>query len=241
MKSNTKEIEQIIKNSNNIVFFGGAGVSTESGIPDFRSQDGIYRQKYPYPPERILSYSFFIEHPDIFYDFNRSRIIKHIINAVPNPAHIKLAAWEKNGKLKAVITQNIDRLHQKAGSREVLELHGSMYENYCMSCKKIYDISCFNKEGTIRCSCGGIIHPGCVLFEEALDESVITRSIRYIMEADVLITAGTSAVVYPAAGLIHHYKGKKMILINKDTSVSENSADYVVYGKVGEILGSMNI
>lgn len=236
MLSDIETVSKILEESSNIVFFGGAGVSTESGIPDFRSDDGIYNQEYEYPPEQIVSRSFFLNNPEAFYDFFRKKSLTYILNSKPNTAHKKLAEWENEGKLKAVVTQNIDGLHQRAGSKNVLELHGSLNNNYCVECGKIYDLEYIeSSSGVARCSCGGIIHPGAVLFEEALDQEVLKKSIQYIADADVLIVAGTSGVVYPAAGLIEYYTNDKMILINKNPNIDEKSADYLLIGKVGEI------
>lgn len=236
--NNIEELKEIVNNSNNIVFFGGAGMSTESGIPDFRSQDGIYNQKYDYPPEEILSYTFFMRNPKVFYEFYREKIISPMVKANPNKGHIKLAQWEKEGKLKAVITQNIDSLHQRAGSKTVYELHGANEKNYCIKCKNIVDFDYLLKsEGICKCpKCGGIIHPGIVLYEEGLDDYTVEKSVEAIENCDVMIVAGTSLRVYPAAGLINYYRGNKLVLINLDTSVSTSRINCVVQGKVGEVL-----
>lgn len=236
--NNIEELKEIVNNSNNIVFFGGAGMSTESGIPDFRSQDGIYNQKYDYPPEEILSYTFFMRNPKVFYEFYREKIISPMVKANPNKGHIKLAQWEKEGKLKAVITQNIDSLHQRAGSKTVYELHGANEKNYCIKCKNIVDFDyLLNSEGICKCpKCGGIIHPGIVLYEEGLDDYTVEKSVEAIENCDVMIVAGTSLRVYPAAGLINYYRGNKLVLINLDTSVSTSRINCVVQGKVGEVL-----
>ena len=234
------QIKNIIEKSDNIVFFGGAGVSTESGIPDFRSADGIYHQKYAYPPEQILGYSFFTQHPDVFYQFYREKILDCSINAKPNAAHIKLAEWEKQNKLKAVITQNIDTLHEEAGSKNVLHLHGKIEDNYCNKCNKYFSLDEINKQkGIAYCdACGGVIHPGIVLYEESLDAATIEKSIQYISDADVLIIGGTSLSVYPAAGFIQYYRGNKMIFINM-VDVSNHYINYFIQGKVGEVLSQM--
>ena len=209
----TEKLKELVDGSNNIVFFGGAGVSTESGIPDFRSTDGLYHQQYDYPPETILSHSFFMRNPEEFYRFYKNKML--CLDAKPNMAHKKLAELEKAGKLKAVITQNIDGLHQAAGSKEVLELHGSVHRNYCMKCGKFYDAEyMLHAEGVPTCSCGGMIKPDVVLYEEGLDMTVMSKSIQAIRDADVLIIGGTSLIVYPAAGLIDYYRGNKLAVIN---------------------------
>lgn len=232
---NIEILKEWIKESNNIVFFGGAGVSTESNIPDFRSVDGLYNQKYDYPPETILSHSFFVRNTDKFYEFYRDKMLYP--DAKPNNAHLALAKLEKEGKLKAVITQNIDGLHQAAGSHEVMELHGSVLRNYCMKCHKFYDEKyILGTKGIPECECGGIIKPDVVLYEEGLDENILTKSIRYISEADMLIVAGTSLTVYPAAGLINYYKGRKLVLINKSATGYDNYANLVIDNAVGETL-----
>ena len=211
------ELKKLVDGSDNIVFFGGAGVSTESGIKDFRSVDGLYRQKFKYPPGTMLSHTFFETHTEEFYDFYRSKML--VPDAQPNAAHRKLAQWEREGKLKAVITQNIDGLHQKAGSREVLELHGSVLRNYCRRCGKFYGVEAVAAStGVPRCACGGIIKPDVVLYEESLDEAVMEKALQYIANADVLIIGGTSLVVYPAAGLVRYYRGSKLVVINKDAT-----------------------
>lgn len=231
-------LRTIINESNNIVFFGGAGVSTESNIPDFRSVDGIYSQQYDYPPETILSHTFFMKNPEEFYRFHKNKMI--FADAKPNAAHLKLAQWENEGKLKAVITQNIDGLHQAAGSKKVLELHGSIHKNYCMSCGKKYPLEYIIKsEGVPRCDCGGIVRPDVVLYEEGLDQNVLSESIKYILEADVLIVGGTSLVVYPAAGLIDYYPRNKLVLINKTSTPKDAKADLVITGSIGEIFSKI--
>lgn len=235
MNSKVEELKKIISESDNIVFFGGAGVSTESGIPDFRSVDGLYHQKYDYPPEEILSHTFFWKKTEAFYKFYRDKMI--IEGASPNKAHLALAKLEKQGKLKAVITQNIDGLHQAAGSSEVLELHGSTLRNYCVNCGNFYDIEFIkNCEGVPRCNCGGLIKPDVVLYEEGLDQGTIRKAIKYISEAKVLIIAGTSLSVYPAAGLIDYFNGEKIILINRDATARDRIANLVINEKVGEVL-----
>lgn len=238
MNQAIETLRQWIEESDNIVFFGGAGVSTESGIPDFRSVDGLYNQKYKYPPETILGHSFFVRNPEEFYEFYRDKLIAPW--AKPNAAHLKLAQWEAKGKLKAVITQNIDGLHQMAGSNEVLELHGSVHRVYCSKCHKKYPESYVNDStGVPLCTCGGVIRPDVVLYEEPLDDSVVSKAIRYIRNADVLIIGGTSLNVYPAAGLIYYYTGKKLVLINRSTTPANAQADLVVHGKIGEVFSQI--
>lgn len=238
MDTNIEKLSEIIRNSDNIVFFGGAGVSTESGIPDFRSVDGLYNQKYDYPPETILSHTFYRRNTKEFYRFYRDKML--CLDAKPNAAHLKLAQWEKEGKLKAVITQNIDGLHQAAGSREVLELHGSVMRNYCEDCGKAYEVEyILNSEDVPKCSCGGGIKPDVVLYEEGLDQEILQKSVKYISEADVLIIGGTSLAVYPAAGLIDYYRGNKLILINKTPTSRDSVADLVVQGSIGEIFSQL--
>lgn len=238
----TKEIEQldeIIRGTDNIVFFGGAGVSTESGIPDFRSVDGLYNQKYDYPPETILSHTFYRRHTAEFYRFYRDKML--CLDARPNAAHLKLAEWEKKGKLKAVVTQNIDGLHQAAGSKVVLELHGSVLRNYCEDCGKAYDAEyILHSEGVPKCSCGGGIKPDVVLYEEGLNQNTLQQAVHYISKADVLIIGGTSLAVYPAAGLIDYYSGNKLILINKTPTPRDSAADLVVQGSIGEIFSQLS-
>ena len=229
-------LKKWLDESSNIVFFGGAGVSTESGIPDFRSVDGLYNQQYDYPPETILSHSFYMRKPEEFYRFYRNKML--FPNAEPNRAHKALARLEKMGKLKAVVTQNIDGLHQKAGSREVLELHGSVLRNYCTRCGKFYGLDAIlNSTGVPKCTCGGTIKPDVVLYEEGLDQETIEKSVKYIANADVLIIGGTSLTVYPAAGLIDYYRGHKLVLINKSVTPMDNRADLVISGPIGEVLG----
>ncbi|WP_129724160.1 NAD-dependent protein deacylase [Xylanivirga thermophila] len=228
-----------IRESNNIVFFGGAGTSTESNIPDFRTQDtGLYdkNHKYPYPPEVMISHSFFIQHTRDFYDFYKTNMVYK--DAKPNDAHKTLAKLEEEGKLKAVITQNIDGLHQKAGSKNVLELHGSIYRNYCMECNKKYDLDyILNTDNVPKCKvCGGIVRPDVVLYQEGLDMEVLNRAIWYIKNADMLIVGGTSLVVYPAAGLVDYYNGNKLVLINRDETPYDNTADLIIHDSIGKVL-----
>ena len=231
-------LKKWIDESDNIVFFGGAGVSTESGIPDFRSTDGLYHQKYAYPPETILSHTFFRTKTEEFFKFYRDKML--YLDAEPNAAHTKLAEWEAQGKLKAVITQNIDGLHQKAGSRNVLELHGSVLRNYCENCGKFYDVETVkDAEGIPKCGCGGTIKPDVVLYEEGLDNKILTSSVHYIQEAEVLIIGGTSLAVYPAAGLLDYYRGNKLVLVNKTPTPKDKVADLVVQGSIGEICGML--
>lgn len=234
MEQKAAILQKWIDESGNIVFFGGAGVSTESGIPDFRSVDGLYHQKYDFPPETILSHSFYRGRTEEFYRFYRDKML--CLDAKPNAAHRKLAELEEAGKLKAVITQNIDGLHQAAGSKKVLELHGSVLRNYCENCGKFYDVETVkNSEGVPRCECGGIIKPDVVLYEEGLDNRTLTSSVRYIQEADVLIIGGTSLAVYPAAGLLDYYQGNKLVLVNKTPTPKDGMADLIVQGSIGEI------
>ena len=230
-----EEFKKLIEESNNIVFFGGAGVSTESGIPDFRSKDGLYNQKYKFPPEEILSHTFFMRETEEFYKFYKDKM--NSLKYKPNITHTKLAELESKGKLKAVITQNIDGLHQKAGSKKVLELHGSVLRNYCMECNKFYNAEYIfeNKETIPKCECGGIIKPDVVLYEEGLDDNIVQESIKSIEEADMLIIGGTSLTVHPASGLIHYYKGNKLILINKDSTSYDNIANLVINKRLGEV------
>lgn len=238
MENNMELLRQWINESNNIVFFGGAGVSTESGIPDFRSVDGLYHQKYKYPPETILGHSFFVQKPKAFYEFYRDKLIAPW--AKPNAAHLKLAQWEAEGKLKAVITQNIDGLHQMAGSKEVLELHGSVHRCYCAKCHKPYHASYINEStGIPVCECGGIVRPDVVLYEEPLDEAIMDKAIQYIHNADVLIIGGTSLNVYPAAGLLYYYRGNKLVLINRSSTPANAQANLVIHGKIGEVFSQL--
>ena len=238
------QLQEIIDSSSNIVFFGGAGVSTESGIPDFRSQDGLYHLKYKYPPETIISHSFFVKRPEDFYEFYKDKMLA--LDAEPNPAHLKLAQLEEVGKVRAVITQNIDGLHQKAGSREVLELHGSVLRNYCTRCGAFYDAAYIkNAAGIPKCEkCGGTIKPDVVLYEEGLDMGIMNKAVSYIQNAEVLIIGGTSLVVYPAAGLIdyfHRGKGHKLVLINKSATARDAGADLVITDPIGAVFDRIRV
>lgn len=238
MDSGIQQLKKWVEDSNNIVFFGGAGVSTESGIPDFRSVDGLYNQKWRYPPETILSRSFFDRDPEEYYRFHREKLV--VENVRPNAAHIRLAQLEQEGKLKAVVTQNIDGLHQAAGSKNVLELHGSILRAYCSKCRKIYPAELINHgQGVPRCGCGGVIRPDIVLYEEPLDESVLTAAIECIRKADVLIVGGTSLNVYPAAGLINYYKGNKLALVNLSETPYDSYADLVIHEKIGQVFSQL--
>lgn len=229
-------LKKWLAESNNIVFFGGAGVSTESNIPDFRSTDGLYNQQYAYPPETILSHTFYMKKTEEFYRFYRNKML--FPNAEPNRAHKALVKLEAEGRLKAVVTQNIDGLHQKAGSKEVLELHGSVLRNYCQRCGKFHGIEAIlHSDGIPKCECGGTIKPDVVLYEEGLDQHTIQRSVYHISNADILIIGGTSLTVYPAAGLIDYYNGSKLVLINKSVTPMDSRADLVISGSIGEILG----
>lgn len=238
MDQQTDKLREWVAQSDNIVFFGGAGVSTESGIPDFRSVDGLYNQQYKYPPETIISRSFFDTDTAEFYRFYKDKMLA--LDAKPNAAHVKLAEWERIGKLRAIVTQNIDGLHQAAGSRQVLELHGSVHRNYCMRCRRAFDAR-FVKDasGVPRCPCGGLVKPDVVLYEESLDEQVIAQSVQYIAQADMLIIGGTSLVVYPAAGLIQYYRGRKLVLVNKTPTPADSRADLVVHGNIGELFAQL--
>lgn len=238
MDENIRKLKELIDGSDNIVFFGGAGVSTESGIPDFRSVDGLYHQTFKYPPETILSHTFYETHTEEFYQFYRAKMLAP--DARPNAAHYKLAQWEREGRLKAVITQNIDGLHQKAGSREVLELHGSVLRNYCTRCGKFYDLDfILHTTGVPRCECGGVVKPDVVLYEEPLDENVMAQAIRYIRQADVLLIGGTSLVVYPAAGLVQYYRGSKLAVVNKGATGAALRAAVTVDGPIGQTLAQL--
>jgi len=235
-----QELQDIITNYSNIVFFGGAGVSTESGIPDFRSVDGLYNQRYDYPPETILSHTFFVNHTKEFYDFHRDKMI--CLSAKPNAAHLKLAEMEAKGKLEAVITQNIDGLHQMAGSQNVFELHGSVHRNICQSCGKIFSAEYIAETtGIPHCDCGGTIKPDVVLYEESLNADVLTKSVRFISQADVLIVGGTSLNVYPAAGLIDYYHGNHLILINQSSTPYDHRADLIIHDKIGAVFSQISI
>lgn len=234
MDESVERLKELVSRCDNIVFFGGAGVSTESGIPDFRSVDGLYSQKYDYPPETILSHDFFIKNTSQFYRFYREKML--FPDAEPNDAHRALSELEKKGKLRAVITQNIDSLHQKSGSRNVLELHGSVHRNYCMKCSRFYDLEyMMNSRDIPRCECGGIIKPDVVLYQEGLDNDTIEKAIRYISQAEMLIIGGTSLGVYPAAGLVDYFRGKDLVLINKGATSRSCRASLVIDRKIGEV------
>lgn len=241
MSTDSSVLQEIIDDSKNIVFFGGAGVSTESGIPDFRSVDGLYHQKYPYPPEEILSHSFFTENTEEFYRFYRDKML--CPDAKPNAAHKKCAELERAGRLSAVVTQNIDGLHQKAGSKNVYELHGSVHRNYCRDCGKLFHAEfILHTEGIPRCSrCGGIVKPDVVLYEEALDDRTVRGAVKSIANADTLIIAGTSLTVYPAAGMVNYFNGKHLVLINRDKTPMDPAADFVFHKKVGELFGNITV
>ena len=233
-----EKLKQWISESERIVFFGGAGVSTESGIPDFRSVDGLYNQKFEYPPERIISHSFFERKPEYFYRFYREKMMP--LGFEPNITHRVLARWEEEGKLSAVVTQNIDGLHQKAGSQEVLELHGSVWRNYCRRCRTFYGLDAItDSTGVPRCTCGGVIKPDVVLYEEGLDEDVLDRAVMHLRKADMLIIGGTSLAVYPAAGLVHYFRGKHLVVINKGATARNVGASLTIDGAIGEVLGQI--
>jgi len=236
--SAVETLKEWVEKSSNIVFFGGAGVSTESGIPDFRSTDGLYHQEYAYPPETILSHTFYRRKTEEFFRFYRNKML--YLQAQPNAAHLKLAQWEAQGKLKAVVTQNIDGLHQAAGSKKVFELHGSVLRNYCEDCRRFYGAEyILNSQGVPRCECGGTIKPDVVLYEEGLDMQVMRGAIEAISNADMLIIGGTSLVVYPAAGLIDYYRGNKLVLVNLAPTSRDSAADLVVTGKIGEVFSQL--
>ena len=240
--SKINQLQEIINSSDNIVFFGGAGVSTESGIPDFRSESGIFKslKKYGASPEQLVSHSYYIDHTEEFYNYYKENLV--FTDAEPNPAHIKLAELEKAGKLKTVITQNIDGLHQKAGSKKVLELHGSIHRNYCQICNKEYGLDyIMENDGIPRCECGGIIKPDVVLYEEPLNDFVLNTAVHYISDADTLIIGGTSLVVYPAAGLINYFNGSKLVLINKSQTPYDSLATLVINEAIGETLSQIKI
>ena len=232
------QLKKWIDESDNVVFFGGAGVSTESGIPDFRSVDGLYNQKYKYPPETILSHTFFTRYPEEYYKFHREKLV--VDGVKPNAAHLKLAELEHQGKLRAVVTQNIDGLHQAAGSKKVLELHGSILRSYCSACHRPYPADKMNHgEGVPRCICGGVIRPDIVLYEEPLDDRVVSEAIKCISEAEVLIIGGTSLNVYPAAGLINYYRGNKLALVNLSSTPYDREADLVIHEKIGKVFSQI--
>ena len=233
-------LQKMIDECNDIVFFGGAGVSTESGLKDFRSKDGLYNMKYKYPPEEILSHSFFINNTEEFYKFYKDKM--NALNILPNVCHEYLTKLEKTGKLKAIITQNIDGLHQKSGSSNVLELHGTIYKNYCLKCGKQYDAPyIFNSEGIPKCECGGIIKPKVVLYEEALDDEVVEKAIDEISKAELLIVAGTSLTVYPASSFVRYFKGKYLVIINNDETNYDGIADLVVHKRIGDVFKQLKI
>ena len=233
-------LQEIVDRSRRIVFFGGAGVSTESGIPDFRSQDGLYRQKYKYPPEVILSRTFFELHPAEFFDFYRAKML--CLDAKPNAAHLKLAEMEKKGRLHGLVTQNIDGLHRAAGSRELFELHGCVHRNYCMDCGRLYDAQfILRSSGIPRCACGGVVKPDVVLYEEPLDEATARGAMRVISEADALIVAGTSLNVYPAAGYLSYFRGRDLVVINRDATPADADAALVIREPVGQVLGELRV
>lgn len=234
---NLSTLKSWIKESSRIVFFGGAGVSTESGLKDFRSQDGLYHEKYDYPPETILSHSFFFSHTAEFYRFYRDKML--CLTAKPNAAHLALARLEQRGKLKAIVTQNIDGLHQAAGSKKVFELHGSVHRNHCLQCGKFYTAEDIEKStGVPRCTCGGLIKPDVVLYEEGLDQKCLMGAIQAIAQADLLIVGGTSLTVYPAAGLLQYYGGNRLVLINRDATPLDGQANLVFRDPIGQVLGA---
>ncbi len=241
LEEKIEKLQKLVDDTDNIVFFGGAGVSTESGIPDFRSQDGLYNQHYKYPPEQILSHTFFMRKPDEFYRFYRDKIL--VEGALPNKAHKKLAELEEKGKLKAVVTQNIDGLHQAAGSRTVYELHGSILRNHCMKCRKSFDVEYMRaQEGVPKCDeCGEIIKPDVVLYEEGLDDYTVQSAVRAITEADLLIIGGTSLVVYPAAGLVNYFRGRNLVLVNKGETGMDGRADLVINAPIGEVFDQIKV
>ena len=239
MNDKVKQLKEIVDNTDNLVFFGGAGVSTESGIPDFRSTDGLYNMKYKYPPETIVSHTFFVRLTEEFYEFYKDKMMA--LDAKPNKAHYKLAQWEKEGKCRAVVTQNIDGLHQMAGSKKVLELHGSIHRNYCTKCGKFFDAAYVkNSEGVPRCdACGGLVKPDVVLYEEGLDSQTISDAVYAISHADVLIIGGTSLAVYPAAGMIDYFRGSYLVLINRSSTPRDSQADLVINDSIGEVFGQL--
>ena len=234
-----EELKALVASSERIVFFGGAGVSTESGIPDFRSVDGLYHQKYDYPPETILSHTFFVQKPEEFFKFYRDKLLP--LDAKPNKAHLKLAEWEKEGKLIGVVTQNIDGLHQAAGSKKVFELHGSVHRNYCMNCGRFFSAEFMknSRDPVPHCDCGGRIKPDVVLYEEGLDDAVVSGAVHVISKADLMIVAGTSLTVYPAAGLIRYFRGKNLVIINMAPTQMDGSADLLICDKIGKVFSSI--
>ena len=235
---NIEKLADIVKNSQRIVFFGGAGVSTESGIPDFRSVDGLYNQQWSYPPETILSHTFFEQKTEEFYRFYRAKMI--CLTAKPNAAHIKLAQWEKEGKLTAIVTQNIDGLHQAAGSKKVYELHGSVLRNYCTKCHKFFDVEFIaDSTGVPHCDCGGVVKPDVVLYEEGLDNDTVSGAVKAISEADTLIIGGTSLNVYPAAGLIRYFRGSNLVIINMSPTGMDSNADLLICDKIGKVFSEI--
>lgn len=238
MDENIEKLKAMVRDSDNIVFFGGAGVSTESGIPDFRGVDGLYKQQWKYPPETIVSHSFFEKNPEEYFRFHRAKLV--VDGVKPNTAHLKLAELERQGKLKAIVTQNIDGLHQAAGSKNVLELHGSIMRAYCSKCRRDYDADAVNHGKNIpHCTCGGIIRPDIVLYEEALDDDIVSKAVHYIRNADMLIIGGTSLNVYPAAGLINYYCGEKLVLVNRSETPADRYADLVIHQKIGEVFAQL--
>lgn len=240
MEQDVEKLQELIDQHDRIVFFGGAGVSTESGIPDFRSVDGLYNQKYDYPPETILSHTFFMRHPEEFYRFYRDKMLA--LDAKPNAAHKKLSELEAAGKLTGVVTQNIDGLHQAAGSKKIYEIHGSIHRNYCQKCGKFYDAAYVkNSKGVPHCECGGVIKPDVVLYEESLDENMIDKSIRAISQADTLIIGGTSLVVYPAAGFVDYFRGKHLVVINKSDTAKSVRAELTITAPIGEVLSQITV
>lgn len=240
MNKEIEKLQEIIDDSENIAFFGGAGVSTESNIPDFRSEDGLYQQKYKYSPEQIVSHTFFMRNTEGFYEFYKEKMM--FLDAKPNAAHKKLAELEQAGKLKAIITQNIDGLHQAAGSKHVMELHGSVHRNYCMKCHRFFDASyMLHSAGVPKCECGGVIKPDVVLYEEGLDNEVVSDAIRTIAEAEVMIVGGTSLAVYPAAGLLDYFSGRALVLINKGATPQDRNADLLIQKPIGQIFSQIKV
>ncbi len=239
MDEKIRRLKEIVDNTDNLVFFGGAGVSTESGIPDFRSTDGLYNMKYKYPPETIVSHTFFVRRTEEFYEFYKDKMMA--LDAKPNKAHYKLAQWEQEGKCRAVVTQNIDGLHQMAGSKKVLELHGSIHRNYCTKCGKFFDAAYVkNSEGVPHCdACGGLVKPDVVLYEESLDSQTISDAVYAISHADVLIIGGTSLAVYPAAGMIDYFRGSHLVLINRSSTPRDSQADLIINDSIGEVFGQL--